>query len=246
MRWLVLVSAQADSTVVIEGRFNGPPASGNGGYTCGVVANLLGEGPAEVVLRAPPPLDQPLEVLKAPGNVTLYDGETLVAEGRKLDRLELELREVLDAESGESARANYPWFEGHPFPTCFVCGPRRPAHDGLEIFAGRFEDSDLYASTWTPAAEHADADGWIRPEIVWAALDCPTGLVALTSEEPTFGVLGTLAVSIDAPVAAGEQHTVTSWSFGIDGRKRPAAAVISGPDGEVKARSRALWIELRN
>jgi hypothetical protein len=47
-------------------------------------------------------------------------------------------------------------------------------------------------------------------------------------------------------VAAGEQHTVTSWSFGIDGRKRPAAAVISGPDGKVKARSRALWIELRS
>ncbi len=44
----------------------------------------------------------------------------------------------------------------------------------------------------------------------------------------------------------GEQHTVTSWSFGIDGRKRPAAAVISGPDGKVKARSRALWIELRS
>ncbi len=240
------MSAPANSTVVIDRRFNGPPGSGNGGYTCGVVANLLGEGPAEVVLRAPPPLDRPLDVREAPGKVTLYDGETLIAEGRELERLELEVRGVLDPESGESARANYPWFDDHPFPTCFVCGPRRPAHDGLEIFTGRFEDSELYASTWTPAAEYADGDGWVRSEIVWAALDCPTGLVALTSAEPTVGVLGTLAVSIDAPVAAGEQHTVTSWSFGIDGRKRPAAAVISGPDGKVKARSRALWIELRS
>jgi hypothetical protein len=210
-----------------------------------VVANLLGEGPAEVVLRAPPPLDHPLSVQHSPEGVTLHDGETLVAEGRRLDRLELEPPEVLDASRGEAARANYPWLEAHPFPTCFVCGPQRPANDGLEIFSGRFEDSELYGSIWTPAAEHADADGWIRPEIVWAALDCPTGLVALTSKEPTVGVLGTLAASIDAPLAAGEQHTVTSWSFDIDGRKRPAAAVISGPDGKVKARSRALWIELR-
>ena len=43
----------------IDPRFNGPPGSGNGGYTCGLVAGLLG-GPAEVTLRLPPPLGTPL------------------------------------------------------------------------------------------------------------------------------------------------------------------------------------------
>ena len=45
--------------MIVPGRFNGPPDSGNGGYTCGLVAGLLGEV-AEVTLRLPPPLDREL------------------------------------------------------------------------------------------------------------------------------------------------------------------------------------------
>src|SRR5918996_2619259 len=45
--------------VMIPARFNGPPATANGGYTCGLVARLLGVD-AEVTLRRPPPLDRPL------------------------------------------------------------------------------------------------------------------------------------------------------------------------------------------
>ena len=35
-------------TVTIPARFNGPPDSGNGGYTAGVLAAALGASPAEV------------------------------------------------------------------------------------------------------------------------------------------------------------------------------------------------------
>lgn len=235
-----------ESSIVIEGRFNGPPGSGNGGYTCGKLAKLLGDGPAEVALRAPPPLDRPLEVRLGANEVSLHDAETLVGEGRALETLDLELHGVLEADAGAAASEKYPWFEGHPFPTCFVCGPRRPAHDGLGIFTGQAGDEGLYGSTWTPAEEHASSEGRVKPEIVWAALDCPTGLVALTEGEAVPGVLGTLAASIDAPLFAGEQHTITAWSLGVDGRKRASAAVISGPDGAIRARSRALWIELKS
>ena len=230
---------------MIEGRYNGPPESANGGYACGMVANLLGDGPAEVTLRAPPPLDRPLDVRRARGSVSLYDGETLVAEGKAIDGLELEVADGLDADTAVAASANYPWYEEHFFPTCFVCGPERPRRDGLGIFAGRVDGGGLFASGWTPAPELADAAGQVRPEIVWAALDCPTGVAALTNGETTLGMLGMLAGAIDAPVLAGEQHTVTAWALAVDGRKRVAAAAISGPDGTVRARSRALWIELR-
>jgi len=238
------VSASAE-TLVIDSRFNGPPESGNGGYVCGLVAGLLGTGPAEVALRVPPPLDSELAVRRSKGAASLYDEDVLVAEGRALEKLELEVPEVLDADAAAQASSRYPWIEEHYFPTCFVCGPKRPHHDGLEIFTGQAGSTDLFGATWTPAVELADESGRVRSEIVWAALDCPTGLVAVTSGEEAPGVLGTLAASIDGPIEAGHPYVITAWLLGIDGRKRTAAAVISDSDGSVVARSRAMWIELR-
>lgn len=245
VKWLLEVSSNEEKTIVIESRFNGPPGSANGGYACGTVANLLGDGPAEVALRAPPPLDQPLEVRRTARTVSLHDGETLIAEGRQLDALQLEVKGSVDAGSGAAASANYPWYDEHFFPTCFVCGPKRAERDGLGIFTGRVEGTELFASTWTPAEELADSDGKVRSEIVWAALDCPTAIAALTNGETVPGMLGTLAASIDGPLLAGEPHTISTWALGVDGRKRSAAAAIAGPDGAIKARSQALWIELR-
>lgn len=72
----------AVSGVFIEGRFNGPPNTGNGGYVCGLVANLI-DGDAHVMLRQPPPLDTPLSADQDDdGTVRLLDGKTLVAIGR--------------------------------------------------------------------------------------------------------------------------------------------------------------------
>ena len=68
--------------VTIDRRFRGPPESGHGGYMCGVVAGLVG-GTAEVTLRRPPPLDQPLQVTRLDGGgVALRDGETVITEGQ--------------------------------------------------------------------------------------------------------------------------------------------------------------------
>ena len=46
-----------DRSVIIPSRFNGPPDSGNGGYSCGVLAAFI-DGPARVRLHVPPPLDK--------------------------------------------------------------------------------------------------------------------------------------------------------------------------------------------
>jgi hypothetical protein len=64
---------------VIPEQFNGPPGSANGGYTCGLVAGVLGGGPAEESLRSPPPLGRPLAVEPAGDGVELRDGDTVVA-----------------------------------------------------------------------------------------------------------------------------------------------------------------------
>jgi hypothetical protein len=68
------------STVTIPSRFNGPPASGNGGYSCGVVAAAV-EGPAAVSLRRPVPLDLALELRhEDDGKVCAFAGEDLIFE----------------------------------------------------------------------------------------------------------------------------------------------------------------------
>jgi len=49
------------TSIIIDRRYCGPPNSGNGGYVCGRLARHI-EGGAEITLRAPPPLDKPLDV----------------------------------------------------------------------------------------------------------------------------------------------------------------------------------------
>ena len=53
------MTASLAETVTIPARFNGPPGSANGGYTCGLVAQLVGAEEVEVSLRKPPPHDLP-------------------------------------------------------------------------------------------------------------------------------------------------------------------------------------------
>lgn len=69
------------AALTIPARFNGPPSSANGGYTCGLVAQLVGADEVTVSLRAPPPLQRPLGVARDGERVELRDGDTVVAEG---------------------------------------------------------------------------------------------------------------------------------------------------------------------
>src|SRR5690348_5738134 len=110
--------------MLIDRRFRGPATSGNGGYTCGLVAALVGNA-AEVTLRVPPPLDVPLRV----EGTSVWAGETLVAEAVPAS---IEIVAPAPVSFDEATRAAEPDFDT-PFPECFVCGHARA--DGLRIFA---------------------------------------------------------------------------------------------------------------
>ena len=72
-----------DQSVVVDPRFCGPPDCGNGGYVAGLLAAPLG-GTCEVVLRAPTPLAEPLEVrIAADGTRELWRDDQLLASARK-------------------------------------------------------------------------------------------------------------------------------------------------------------------
>jgi hypothetical protein len=231
----------ADS-LAIPARFNGPPDSGHGGYSAGLAASLV-DGPAEVALRAPPPLETPLAVeRREDGSAALLDGDLVVLEARPAT-VEVEVPEPVSVEDAAAAEAGSPFLEdSHPFPTCFACGPKRDEGDGLRLFAGRVAGRDVFATAWTPAAEFA-ADGVaVDPLFVWTALDCPSSAPAMSGATI---VLASLAVELRAPVTVGQPHVIGSWQIERDGRKHFTGIALWDTAGKVCAAGRALWIELR-
>lgn len=236
------MSAEGASTVTIASRFSGPPTSGNGGYSAGMLAERL-EGAVEVTLRQPPPLDTPLTVTRDESGeqLRLRDGErdVLVAIHKPL---ELELPTPPSWELAEEMSSRYAGFEQHVFPTCFTCGPARAEGDGLRIFAGRRRDDENVAAPFAPSASTAIGE-LVRTPIAWAALDCP-GYFAVT-EPGEKAVLGRMHAEFLEPLRVGERYVVVGWPLGRDGRKlRAGTAVFRAGDGACLGRALQTWITL--
>jgi hypothetical protein len=240
------------TSVIIDKRYCGPPNSGNGGYVCGRLARHIA-GAAEVTLRAPPPLDKPLDVVATEdGSWELRDGATVVATGRAahLELARLETASFDDASAAELLTPVKP--HEHPLPTCFVCGPARAQGDGLRIFAGPLtrqsrNGSAVLAASWIPDPTLKAEDGLVAPEFLWSALDCPTGYAC--SYDPETGnsdrtpiLLGRMSARIETRPRPGERCVITAWEAGRDGRKRLAEAAAYGETGTLLAVARATWI----
>lgn len=231
--------------VVIERRFRGPPDSANGGYACGQLARHLDPLTAEVTLRLPPPLETPLRVEVADGVARMLDGEALVGEARPLPELELELPEPPTLEQARLARERSPLHHRHAFPTCFVCGPRRAPGDGLRVICGPVGAEQTVASPWEVDESLPGDGGRVAPEIMWAALDCPSGLAMLGVEGAGVAVLGRLAARIERLAEIGRTYTAVGWVLDRDGRKFHTAAAILDSRHSPLGLARATWIELR-
>ena len=222
--------------LVIDTRFRGPASSGNGGYSCGVMAAAAGAG--EVTLRLPPPLERPLSV--EGGDVR--DGDALVAEARPAD-VDLAPPRAVTVEEARAAEARYSGDQEHPFPECFVCGPARDPADALVLRPGRVDGEELVATVWKPHESLAE-NGTVRPEFVWAALDCP-GAFAVELIGRGTRVLGRLAVHIHDLPRAGDEYVVVGWPLGGEGRRQDAGTALLAAGGRVLAVGRATWIEPR-
>jgi hypothetical protein len=221
-------------SILIPGRYNGPPGSANGGYTCGLVAAHV-DGDAEVTLRLPPPLDTPLALIRDGGRVELRDCDRLVAEAEPV-RLDFDVPEPVSLPEADLAARDFAGFLHHAYSTCFVCGPDR--RDGLGIYPGPVAGRDgLVAAPWVPGGE-------VPPELVWAALDCPTGW-AVDDFQREGILLGRLAARIVELPRAGEPHVAIGWRRAIEGRKRLAGSALHTAGGDLLAFAASTWIELR-
>lgn len=215
---------------MIDHRHRGPLASGNGGWSAGLLAAFV-DGPAEVTLRLPPPLDRPLPVAEDGERVLLLDGDALVAEAVP-GAPGLELPAPPSLAEAEDAATRHIHFGGENFAECFSCGFR---DDGLCIHVGAVagRDDGLQAAAWV-ARE-------VSPEVVWAAIDC-AGAYAVGGPGRGEVVLGRMAAEILRLPEDGEQCIVVAWPLGEDGRKLSAGTALLTAGGETLAVSRQTWI----
>jgi hypothetical protein len=230
-------------TIEVPDHLNGPRESGNGGYSSGLVAGLV-EGPAEVNLRSPVPLETPLSVQRSlDGTVLVTNGGAIIATARPAAELELELLPPVSPEKARRAAEHYHGSGYDLLSQCYVCGPDR--EDTFGVHAAPVEGRAVVATPWTPPAWTADRLGEVQAEHVWGALDCPTYFAAYLAEPKGMAMLAQMQARIDAPIEAGVEHVVMAWPLATDGRKRWAASAVLSPSGEYLAVAKALLIELR-
>jgi hypothetical protein len=215
------------SSVVVASRFRGPTTSGNGGFTAGLLAEACAvDGPVQVTLRTPPPLERPLQVHDG----ALLDGDTLVAQAEP--GALTALPDGVDLAAARAAEQAYAGLVRHPFPECFVCGPAREPGDGMRLFPGPIGDGRT-ACTWTPGSE-------VGLPFVWAALDCPGAWTSDVVGRPM--VLGRMTATVAGAVVPGRTYVVTGTLLLTKGRKTRTATALLDAGGEVVARSEQVWI----
>lgn len=230
-------------SVRVASRFCGPPGSGNGGYTVGLLSKHVGPQ-AEVTLKRPVPLDETMHVVGDSGNdAALMHGDVEIAIARKAE-LAIEVPEGITFARAAAARTRYLGYRSHPFPKCFVCGTGRSCDEAMCLFTGQV-DADVVASSWVPSAELVCRTGEVTPELVCAALDCP-GAWSLLSAGGIAGpiVLGRMTYRVDRPIIPAERYVVMGWALGRERRKSFCGTAIYDAAGEICAAAYSTWIEI--
>lgn len=233
--------------VRVPARFCGPPSSGNGGWSAGALAELIGaQGVAvdgqgwavtTVQLRQPPPLDVGMVVGTDGDWTTAADDEGVTVLRGRLGDPEPEPAPFVDLAAARAAEASYPGLRQHPFATCFVCGTDREPGDGLRIFPGRVGDvhgAALVAASWTPVESDL--------AVTWAALDC-AGAWSLDFSERLM-VLGQLTVRVYRLPEVAQPHVVVGLAGASEGRKHRSRTSLYDATGRLLACTEQVWITI--
>jgi len=217
--------------VVIDRRFRGPEGSANGGYAAGLLASRA-DGPVEVTLRLPPPLERRLAIEADGDRLLLLDRDAVVAEAVPAE-VELDVPTSVSWSDAVAASSRYLAFEADSFGGCFSCGETRAEGDGLRILPGRIDPADPVAAPWL-ARE-------VSLPVVWAAIDC-SGAYAVSAQGRGETLLGRMAARVERLPEEGERCVVMGWPRDADGRKLYAGTALWSAEGERLALARQTWI----
>ena len=249
----------SDDSILIAAKFRGPPSSGNGGYVAGTIAaaltggmhNLSDDRAVEVTLRSPIPLDQPMTLRRETDSLCVLHGDKLIAEAI-VTTLCLDAPTPVSWDEAFAVRNHsyslpvglHPLFD-KPMrglhPICFCCGAELSDSDGLHVYSAPVRDNEQVAAAWIANECFADERGEVRPEYVWAALDCP-GQMAWRAKGIRTGMLGRLTARIDKPVIAGERCVIIGWTIANEGKKYFAGTALFNASRELCAFAKAVWI----
>ncbi len=259
-------------TLEVPARFRGPPESGNGGYVAGLLAEQIGDAPAdidnaavEVTLRAPTPLDRQMQLLEADRLETdgletdgqglqLILGETLIAEAR-WTTLTLDIPEPPGFAAALAARQDSPSLQKdlNPFlpdgtgfhPICFCCGADVEPEEGLHVYPAAVAGFDGVAAAWQPSLTFADDQGYLPERILWAGLDCPGQFAYLNAGIRT-GMLGRITGRMLAPVLADQELVIIGWCLEVERSKHFAGTALFDAQGTLCGYTRQVWIGRRD
>ena len=244
--------AEIVRTIVIDSRFSGPPGLGNGGYVAGVVAGAVGSE-ATVTLRAPIPLDTPLELTANGVAAQSADGAAAGARRAELRHEGGLLAEAVadapglppppapDRATAAAATARYSGRTPNLYQECFVCGFAREPGSGLRVFAGPTAEPGLVAADWPVHPGLGDASGAVPDEFLWGALDCPGAYAVGTADLR----LGRMTARVSDRVRPGERCTVAGWRLGSERRKHFTGTAVYGEAGNLVALASSVWIAPR-
>ena len=224
------------TTITIPPAFNGPPGSGNGGYSAGLLAAYL-DGPHTIRINAPIPLNRPLAMRREDGVTTLYDGDAVIMTARP-EAPSIAPRPAPSFEAAKRASEHPRPFGAGEQSVCFVCGRNRAEGEGLRIFCGQLDDGETAATVWTPHETFGGEDGLVRPEILWSALDCPGGF---SLPDVDRALLGEMNAEILERPPVGEPLIIQAWRTGGKGRKHFAGTALYRPDGTLLAHADTVW-----
>jgi hypothetical protein len=235
--------------VVVARRFHGPPDSGNGGYVAGLFGTRI-KGPAEITLRAPIPLDRPLQLHRDGEHLAMRDGAATIAQARAVADFQLDVPDLPGWDQAAACSRHGGSGVDSDFHQCFVCGAGRAPGDGLRVLAQhlppRHGRPAMALAAWQPHQACAGADGRIAPEFLWSALDCPGAVAVLGEDDPRVTLTGRMSGVVEHLPQPGERCVVAGWALGEEGRKLYSGTAIADSNGRILARARITWIVLRN
>jgi acyl-coenzyme A thioesterase PaaI-like protein len=101
------------------------------------------------------------------------------------------------------------------------------------------------ATAWTAGPALADAEGKLRAELVWGALDCPGNAAGrLRGSLREGAVTASLAARLLRPVPVSSRLVSYAWVLSEEGRKHRMGVALATAGGDLCAVASALWVDL--
>ncbi|MFJ2768097.1 hypothetical protein [Streptomyces sp. NPDC087300] len=235
--------------LIVPALYEGYPGLAFGGYVAGVLAGRVPPGTVRVDFRAAIPVDTPVRFGELPaGGAALTDrAGKVLADARPAADPGLTVPAAPTWDEAVAATAAYraapPNGVADGAVDCFGCGDRAPGR-GLRQHCSPVPGRDLVAAAWAPHPAFDDGSGALRPDLAWAALDCPSAAPGIHFGGLRKGaVTASLTGTVLRPMAIGEDHVTYAWLISESGRKHVMGVAAATAAGELCALGTALWVD---